>query len=33
MIADKKEQTDTDKKEGYIYENLTYKIIGAANNL
>lgn len=29
MIADKKEQTDTGKKEDYIYEDLTYKIIGA----
>lgn len=29
MITDKKEQTGTDKKEDYIYEDLTYKIIGA----
>lgn len=29
MITDKKEQTGTDKKEDYIYKDLTYKIIGA----
>ncbi len=33
MITDKKEQTGTDKKEDYIYEDLTYKIIGIVYGL
>lgn len=33
MITDKKEQTGTDKKEDYIYEDLTYKLIGVIYNV